>query len=185
MIEVLSQPWPWWVAGPLIGLMVPTMILLKRRFGISKSMRHMCAAAVPESATALAYDWRRVGGWNLVFAAGVFVGGMLTALLLPGSGEVAISPNTRAALENLGITNFAGLAPVEIFGWDQLASTAGFLAMIAGGFLVGFGSRVADGCTSGHAITGMAELKVSSLVTVVGFFVGGLFVTYAVLPVIL
>ena len=185
MIEVLSQPWPWWVAGPLIGLMVPAMILLKRRFGISKSMRHMCAAAVPTTATMLAYDWRRVGGWNLVFVAGVFAGGTLTALLLPGSDEVAISPNTRAALEQLGITNFSGLAPVEIFAWDRLASTAGFLAMIVGGFLVGFGARVADGCTSSHAITGLAELKVSSLVTVIGFFAGGLFVTYVVLPVIL
>jgi uncharacterized membrane protein YedE/YeeE len=181
----LSHPWPWYVAGPLIGLMVPIMVLLKRRFGISTSMRHMCAAAVPSAADWFRYDWRKQGGWNLLFVAGIFLGGVLAATFRPGGDEVAISPATRAALEDVGIRDFTGMSPVDIFAWRNLGTLAGFLSMVVGGFLVGFGARVADGCTSGHAITGMAEFKASSLVTVAGFFAGGLFITYVVLPVIL
>jgi hypothetical protein len=165
--------------------MVPAMMLLQRRFGISTSLQHLCAATVPGSASLFSYDWRREGGWNLAFVSGVLLGGVLTALVVPGPDEVAIAAATREALRDLGITNFAGLAPTEIFAWDRLGTLAGFLSMVGGGFLVGFGARVAGGCTSGHAITGMAELRASSLVTVLGFFAGGLFVTYLVLPVIL
>ena len=88
MLETISQPWPWYVAGPLIGLMVPTLILLKRRFGISTSLRHACAATAPRSASFFDYDWRSEGGWNLVFVAGVFLGGILSAVALPGPEAV-------------------------------------------------------------------------------------------------
>lgn len=185
MLETLSQPWPWYVAGPLIGLMVPAMILLKRRFGVSTSLQHVCAATVPRSAELFRYDWRREGGWNLTFVAGIFFGGILTAVVIPNSGDVAIAETTRAALQGIGITQFHGLAPADIFAWDRLGTLVGFVSMVVGGLLVGFGARMAGGCTSGHAITGMAELRASSLVAVLGFFAGGLTVTYFVLPALL
>jgi hypothetical protein len=170
------------VAGPLIGLLVPVMTLLDRRFGISSSLTHACAAVAPTSAEFFNYDWWRVGGWNLVFVAGVFLGGVFSATVIPGSGDIAISAATREALTGIGIHDFHGLAPAEIFAWDRVGTVAGLVSMLLGGFLVAFGARVAGGCTSGHAISGMAELRLSSLVTVLGFFAGGLTITYFVLP---
>jgi uncharacterized membrane protein YedE/YeeE len=172
------------VAGPLIGLMVPALVLLNRRFGVSTSMMHVCAATIPASADAFQYNWRRDGAWNLFLVGGVAVGGLIAAQLLP-AGPIDLAPATVEALEELGLTRFDGLAPPEIFAWDRVGTPVGFLSMVVGGFLVGFGARVAGGCTSGHAISGMAEMKASSLVSVIGFFIGGLTVTYLVLPAIL
>ncbi len=185
MFGVSEGPWPWYVAGPLIGLMVPLMILLKRRFGISTSLQRVCAAAVPKSASLFDYDWRSIGGWNVTFALGVALGGTLAALALPAGDVVAIAAATREALTGLGLSDMRGLAPAQIFSWQALGTWPGFMSMVVGGFLVGFGARVAGGCTSGHAISGIAELRAASVVTVVGFFIGGLTITYLARPALL
>lgn len=57
--------------------------------------------------------------------------------------------------------------------------------MVIGGFLVGFGTAYAGGCTSGHAIAGLADRQAASLLAVCGFFAGGLTCTYLVLPLVL
>ncbi len=185
MYEAATGPWPWYVAGPLIGLLVPVLHLLGRRFGVSSSLRHACAAMVPGKAEYFRYDWRSEGGWNLIFVFGILLGGVAAATLLPSAAEVDLAPATRAALETLGLHDFGGLAPSELFAWDRLASVGGFMAMVVGGFLVGFGTRYANGCTSGHAITGLAELRLSSLGAVLGFFAGGLAATHFLLPLVL
>jgi len=63
-------------------------------------------------------------------------------------------------------------------------SLKGFLVLAFGGLMVGFGSRYAGGCTSGHAISGLSDLQIQSLIAVAGFFIGGLLMTYFVLPLI-
>jgi uncharacterized protein len=190
MIDALAAPWPWYVAGPLIGLIVPLLLLVGGKvFGISANLRHMCAAApTPRrlKPSFLRYDWKRTGGWNLVFILGVGLGGFLSVTLLgmPDAGG-SISEATRADLMALGIEDFSGLVPADLFSWQWLLSPRGLLVLVGGGFLVGFGARYAGGCTSGHAISGLADLQLPSLVAVLGFFAGGLLVTFGILPLIL
>ena len=185
MIDVLSQPWPWWVAGPLVGLVVPLLLWAGGEFGISSNLRHICAAALPTRNDFFAYDWKAKGGWNLVFALGIVLGGALAGSLLASPDPtIAISAATTADLQAIGIQNLDGLAPSEVFSWAGLASFPGFIMIVVGGFLVGFGARYAGGCTSGHAISGLANLQLPSLIAVLGFFAGGLAATWFVLPLL-
>lgn len=181
---------PWYVAGPLIGLIVPMLLLFGGKvFGLSSNLRHACAAVpAPESLkpSFLRYNWMRTGGWNMMFAFGIALGGLISVVLLgvPDAGA-AISTATQDDLAGLGITDLSGLVPAELFSWTALASPLGLILIVAGGFFVGFGARYAGGCTSGHAISGLADLQLPSLVAVMGFFAGGLFVTYVILPLLL
>jgi uncharacterized membrane protein YedE/YeeE len=180
----MPHPLPWYVAGPLIGLMVPGLLLLGNRpFGFSSNFRHLCAAVAPPGVEFFRYDWRREGGWNLAFLGGLFLGAAISWRLAPF--DVALAPATVDALRGLGITDFTGLAPRELFAWTTLFTPTGLFAMVAGGFLVGFGTAWAGGCTSGHAITGLADWQLASLVAVIGFFAGGLLCTYLLLPLVL
>jgi uncharacterized membrane protein YedE/YeeE len=184
MFDVISRPWPWYVAGPLIGLFVPVLLLLgNRQLGVSSNLRHLCAAIAPGGVEFFRYDWKKTGLWNLAFLAGVFVGGFLGARVL-GAGDVAINPETKATLARLGVHDFAGLAPREIFSWSKLQTLRGAVSIVGGGLLVGFGTAYAGGCTSGHAISGLAVLERASFVAVIGFFAGGLLCTYFILPLL-
>jgi uncharacterized membrane protein YedE/YeeE len=186
VIETLSQPWPWYVAGPLIGLTVTLLLLVGgKSFGVSSSLRHVCAATVPGKSSFLRYDWYRTGLWNLLFVAGMILGGVLAGAFLSTDQPVAISEATQADLAELGLASESGLLPSEIYSLAALGTPAGFLILVGGGFLVGFGARYAGGCTSGHAITGLANLQLPSLVAVLGFFAGGLIATHFLLPLIL
>ncbi|MGA2728431.1 MAG: YeeE/YedE thiosulfate transporter family protein [Terracidiphilus sp.] len=182
MTTWFNQEWPWYVAGPLIGLFVPALLIVGNRvFGISGSLSHLCAAIAPGKIPYFRYDWRRAGLWNLVFVAGVFLGGFL-ASHLGGPQNVSISAATRETLSRWGIHDFSGVAPRELFTWHALLTLRGFVSVVVGGFLVGFGTAYAAGCTSGHAISGLANLQLPSLVAVIGFFAGGLAATYFILP---
>lgn len=186
MLDWLTQPWPWYVAGPIIGLFVPALLLFGgKQFGISANLRHMCAATVPSGLDFLKYDWKKNGLWNLVFVVGVALGGFLAVTWLGGMTQVSLASDTVAALSKLGIQDFSGLVPSDLISWSGLASGPGLVLILGGGFLVGFGARYAGGCTSGHAISGLADLQLPSLVAVVGFFAGGLLVTYVLLPILL
>ena len=186
----MQDPWPWFVVGPLIGLIVPALLLLGGKvFGLSANLRHACAALpAPSSAkpSFLRYDWRRSGLWNLAFAAGIGVGGFVgIQLLSDAQAPLTLSSATISALGDLGLTDLRGFVPAELISWASLWTPAGALMVLGGGFLVGFGARWAGGCTSGHAISGLADFQLPSLVAVVGFFVGGLVVTHLVLPLLL
>jgi len=180
------QPWPWYVAGPLIGLFVPALLLIgNRMFGISGNLRHVCAAVLPSRAAFFQYDWRRVGGWNLAFAIGILLGGVLVGFTIPSGAEIALSPAARESIGALGIRDFSGMVPGELFSWSSLLTVRGLVMMVGGGVLVGFGTAYAGGCTSGHAIAGLADFQLPSLVAVIGFFAGGLFGTWVLLPLLL
>lgn len=186
MPSILLRPWPWYVAGPLLGLFAPLLLWLgNRSFGVSSNLRHVCAALLPRRIPYFAYDWRREGGWNLAFVAGIVVGGVLAGAVFRNPEPVAISASTKAALGALGVTDFTGLVPRQLFGWASLATLRGWLLLAGGGFLVGFGTAYAGGCTSGHGITGVADLQVPSFIALAGFFVGGLAGTFLLLPLVL
>ena len=180
----MPHPLPWYIAGPLIGLVVPALLLIgNKAFGISSNFRHLCSAIAPCGLEFFCDDWKKAGLWNLVFFAGVFTGAAIAAWVAPPT--VQIAPHTVDALRALGIHDFTGLAPHELFAWSSLLTLRGFVSIIVGGFFVGFGTAYAGGCTSGHAIAGLADGQLASLVAVCGFFAGGLATTFLLLPRIL
>ncbi len=185
MLELLQQPWPWYVAGPLIGLTVPALLLVgNKALGISSSLRHVCAACLPAGVPFLNYNWR-AETWNLVFVLGIALGGCIGYRLLGHPDVVGISAATvRDLRAEMHLTDFTGLLPRELFALDNLANWKGWVFLVLGGFLVGFGTRYAGGCTSGHAISGLSNLQWVSLVAIVGFFAGGLVMTWFIYPLL-
>jgi uncharacterized protein len=187
LLEFLKEPWPWYIAGPLIGLMVPLLLILdNRQFGVSSTMRDFCAAVLPRSNRIkyFSYDLKNEI-WRNLLVLGVLIGGTICVCLLNNHQPVHISAKTTEELKSLGINDFSSLAPKDIFGFSSLGKWHALIFITAGGFFVGFGTRYADGCTSGHAITGLSLLAPSSIVAVLGFFAGGLISTYFLLPLIL
>jgi uncharacterized membrane protein YedE/YeeE len=185
ILEWLRQPWPWYVAGPLIGLTVPALLLLgNKSFGISSSLRHICAACVPAKIPFFQYDWKKEV-WNLFFVAGILLGAFLVYLFLQNPEPVQINPKLTEELSQYGITNYNGLVPADLFNWSTVLSLKGLIMMVGGGLLVGFGTRYAGGCTSGHAIMGLSNLQWPSLVATISFMAGGFIVANLVLPFIL
>jgi hypothetical protein len=185
VVHFLQQPWPWYVAGPLIGLTVPALLLLgNKSFGISSSLRHLCAACLPARVPFFRYDWKREA-WNLYFVGGILLGGLLAAALLTSPEPAPVHPALRAELAAYGITRFDGLLPADLFNWRALLTLRGFLLMGVGGFCIGFGTRYAGGCTSGHSITGISTLQWPSVVATLCFMAGGFLVAHLVLPLIL
>ena len=182
LFDYLRQPWPWYVAGPLIGLTVPALLLLgNKSFGISSSLRHLCAACLPAKIPFFSYDWKRQS-WNLLFVLGIFIGGILSATLLPNPEPLIVAESTKQDLAAFGITKFDSLMPEEIFIWENLFSLKGLFFFVIGGFLVGFGTRYAGGCTSGHSIMGISNLQWPSLVATIFFMLGGFTMTHVLLP---
>lgn len=185
IIEWLKQPWPWYISGPLIGLMVPGLLLVgNKSFGISSSLRHICAACIPAKIPFFQYDWKKEI-WNLFFVTGILLGGLVVALFLQNPNPVDVNPRLIGELEHYGITDYNGLVPSELFNWNSLLTLKGVLMIVVGGLLVGFGTRYAGGCTSGHAIMGLSNLQLPSLVATISFMAGGFFVANFILPWIL
>ena len=182
MLEFIKQPWPWYVAGPLIGLTVPLLLLIgNKSFGISSSLRHICAACMPAKIPFFNYNWKKEA-WNLFFVAGIAIGGIVATFLLSNPDPIKLNPQTVSDLQALGVKDFAHLLPTDIFSFDNLFTLQGFTFMVLGGFLVGFGTRYAGGCTSGHSIMGLSNLQWPSLVATISFMVGGFIMTWLILP---
>lgn len=185
MIAFLNQPWPWYIAGPLIGLTVPALLLAgNKTLGISSALRHACAACLPAKIPFFNYDWKKEA-WNLFFVAGIFIGAMLVNLFFGNNDPVAVDPRLMAELRQYGFNTPRALLPGELFSWEQLFTTRGFFFIVLGGFLVGFGTRYAGGCTSGHAIMGLSNLQWPSLIATISFMVGGFLMANLILPFIL
>jgi len=185
MLEFFGKPWPWYISGPLLGLMVPLLLFLgNKQFGVSSSLRHLCAITIPKKPKYLDYNWKEFA-WNLALISGVIAGAVIAVLFLKGDATPQISLETKALLAQWGILDIKGLAPSSLFSLENLLSLPSLIILVAGGFLIGFGTRYAGGCTSGHAIMGLSLLNLGSLVAVVGFFIGGLVMSHFILPWIL
>ncbi|MCR9141501.1 MAG: YeeE/YedE family protein [bacterium] len=184
----VGTAWPWYIGGPLIGLVVPALLYFgNKHFGVSSSLRHLCRAVLPEKMRAgvpyFQYSLSE-NSWNLVFVFGMLAGGWLGANLLGTPETLTITQGTSQALAAYGISGAGGLAPIEIFSVDGLFTLPGFILIVVGGFLVGFGTRYANGCTSGHAIMGLSLLSPTSLIATASFFIGGILMTYFGFPLI-
>jgi uncharacterized membrane protein YedE/YeeE len=185
MIEILSGPWPWYVAGPLIGLTVPVLLILgNKTFGISSSLRHICAACLPANIPFFKYNWKNEL-WNLFFVLGIFIGGLISFLFLKNPNPIQLNPQLINELNQFGIHDFNSLIPMDLFSFNNLLSLKGFFLMVVGGFMVGFGTRYAGGCTSGHSIMGLSSLQLSSLIATICFMLGGIIAANFLLPLLL
>ncbi len=185
MLEFLKQPWPWYAAGIVIGLIVPALLILgNKHFGISANLRHICAACFPSNIPFFKYNWKKET-WNLFFVAGILAGAFLASHFLTGTEPMEVHPALVAELKTYGIYDHGKLVPPEIFSWDALFTPRGFILLVGGGFLVGFGTRYAGGCTSGHSIMGLSNLQLPSLIATICFMAGGFFVANLVLPLIM
>lgn len=185
MLEFIQQPWTWWVSGALISAIMFLLIFFGQSFGFSANLRTICSAAGGgKFVKFFDFNWRSQI-WNLVFLIGAILGGFITHQFLSNGEPVQISENTINDLAQLGIETPTSAQPDELFSLEVLFTLKGFLILAIGGLLVGFGSRYAGGCTSGHAISGLSDLQLPSLIAVIGFFAGGLLMTYVLLPLIL
>ena len=185
MTELIKHTWPWYIAGPLIGLTVPILLIIgNKSFGISSSLRHICAACIPANIPFFKYDWKKEI-WNLFFVTGIFLGGMLAVHFFKNPMPLEVNSKLVQELNGYGITSYNNLVPTELMNWESLLTLRGFLLMVGGGFLVGFGTRYAGGCTSGHAIMGLSTLQLPSLIATISFMVGGFIMANLILPLIL
>jgi len=185
MLDLLKSPWHWAAAGVFIGLIVPTLLLIgNKHFGISSSLRHLCAACLPARIPFFHYDWKKEI-WNLFFVGGILVGAILATVFLKNPAPIEIAPTLSNDLASYGVTHIDGLMPTDLFSFESLFTLRGFILMVVGGFLVGFGTRYAGGCTSGHAIMGLSNLQWPSLVATICFMIGGFVMTNLILPFIL
>jgi uncharacterized membrane protein YedE/YeeE len=184
-MEYILQPWPWYMSGPLIAIVMFLLLYYGRTFGMSSNLRTLCAiGGAGKRVEFFRFDWKSQK-WNLVVVLGAIVGGFIAHEFLSNPINMDLSQNTVTDLKTLGFSNIGEtLLPPELFSWDAVFSIKGFLILVVGGFLVGFGTRYAGGCTSGHAITGLSSLQLPSLIAVIGFFIGGLIMINFIYPIL-
>ncbi len=185
MLELIRQPWPWYVAGVIIGLTVPYLLIIgNKTFGLSSSLRHVCAACIPAGIPFFRYAWKKEA-WSLFFVGGIALGAYIAVHWLSDPAPIRLAASTSERLAAQGLIDTSSLMPAEIFSWSSLFTLRGFLFMVVGGFMVGFGTRYGGGCTSGHAIMGLSSLQWPSLVATIMFMLGGVVMTWLILPLLL
>jgi hypothetical protein len=184
-MDFILQPWPWYVAGAMIALVMFLLFYLGKAFGVSSNLETICAmGGAGKLVDFFKFDWK-AKSWNLMFILGAVIGGFITYQWLTPDEIVLLNPQTVQDLSDIGFENAgAQFLPDEIFGLETMFSLKGFLILLVAGVLVGFGTRYAGGCTSGHAITGLSNMELPSLISVIGFFIGGLIMTWVLLPLI-
>ncbi len=184
-MDWIYEPWPWYVSGPLIALIMFILLFLGKQFGMSSNLRTMCSiGGAGKASDFFRFDWKKER-WNLMVVVGAVIGGFLASQYM-SNNTVEINPAVARQLsEDYGIDS-AGDAylPPEIFAAEQLGDPFVLAVLILGGFMVGFGARYAGGCTSGHAISGLSNLQLPSLIAVAGFFIGGLVMVHLLYPLI-
>ncbi|WP_372974330.1 YeeE/YedE family protein [Muriicola sp.] len=184
-MDYILQPWPWYVSGPLIALVMLALIYFGKTFGMSGNLRTLCTmGGADRFAPFFKFDWKSEI-WNLTVVLGAVIGGFIAVFYLSDGSVIDLNPKTVEKLGTLGFEDAGGsLLPPELFDWANVLTPKGLLILLGGGFLVGFGTRYAGGCTSGHAITGLSNLQWPSLVAVIGFFIGGLIMNHFLYPLI-
>ena len=184
-MNYILEPWPWYVSGPCIAIVMYLLLYFGRTFGMSSNLRTICSiGGAGKKVSFFDFDWK-AQKWNLIVVLGAMVGGFIAHHFLSNHTNIDLNQQTIADLNNLGFKNVGtSLLPPELFDWKNVFSIKGILILTIGGFLVGFGTRYAGGCTSGHAITGLSSLQLPSLIAVIGFFIGGLIMIHFIYPIL-
>ncbi|MBE0392278.1 hypothetical protein HNQ02_001250 [Flavobacterium sp. 7E] len=184
-MTIFFQTWPWYISGFIIGLIMLSLIYFGKSFGMSSNLRSMCTIMGAGKRTKFFdFDWKSQR-WNLIVVLGAMLGGFVAVNFMSDPSNVTINPKTIAQLAAFGIDAPNGkLAPDVLFGLQAFQSPKSIAILLVGGLLIGFGTRYAGGCTSGHAISGLSNLQIPSLKAVIGFFIGGLIMAYLIFPLI-
>lgn len=183
-MEFFLQPWPWYISGFLIACTMLVLLLMGKKFGMSSNLKTFCAVCGAGKASSFfRFDWKS-DRWNLLVVVGAMLGGFVASHYLSNGEMPAISEATKASLTSLNISTENEYLPKELFSISALSDTKTILILIVGGVLIGFGARYAGGCTSGHAISGLSNLQLPSLIAVIGFFIGGLVMVHLLFPLI-
>jgi uncharacterized membrane protein YedE/YeeE len=184
MLDFFLHPWPWWLSGIVISAVMFFLLYFGQSFGFSSNLRTICSmSGLGKRTKFFDFNWK-TQTWNLVFLVGAIIGGFIAKEFLSTDAPLILSKATVSDLSELGIAAPKGIQPEELFSWDAVFTIKGFAILAFGGLMVGFGSRYAGGCTSGHAISGLSDLQVPSLIAVIGFFLGGLAMTHFIMPLI-
>lgn len=147
--------WAGWVGGIGIGVYaVFQLALLGKPLGVSTGYGNLCGAVTKQPFFHRG-PYQSLNNWRLWFIIGLPLGGLLAALASPGAISISFAMGTL----------YDGVLPATLWGKGAL--------VFLGGVMMGYGARLADGCTSGHAIAGLSLLNWPSLVAAAGFFVGG------------
>ncbi|MBL4905713.1 MAG: YeeE/YedE family protein [Flavobacteriaceae bacterium] len=171
-MDWIYEPWPWYVSGPIIAFIMFLLLMVDKNFGMSANLRTMCTiCGAGKKVDFFKFDWK-TQRWNLVIVLGAIIGGFIASNYLSNDLAVAINPETIETLKSLGFES-AGTQylPVELYGNNVFSDPKSLAILAIGGLMVGFGARYAGGCTSGHAISGLSELQLPSLIAVIGFFI--------------
>lgn len=184
IIKFLSNPWPWYVSGPAITAILAILVFSGKTFGFSANLSNICSMfGLGKQVEYFNFSWKNQS-WNLWFLVGSIIGGYIAIHFLQSPTPIKLSSTTITDLQKLNVSFDGYLEPASIFNWNFLLTVRGMIVFLGGGFLIGFGTRYAGGCTSGHAITGLSSLQLPSLIAVIGFFIGGLFTTHFLYPII-
>jgi uncharacterized membrane protein YedE/YeeE len=185
MMDFISQTWHWSISGFLIGIVMLLLIYFGKHFGMSSNLRSLCSmTGVGKHVSFFDWDWKSQR-WNLIVVLGAMLGGFVAVHFLSDASNVAINPETITQLSKFSIEAPDGkLAPNSMFGLEAFHSPKMIFILLTGGILIGFGSRYAGGCTSGHAISGLSNLQLPSLKAVIGFFIGGLVMAHFIFPLL-
>ncbi len=184
-MDWILEPWPWYISGPLIAFIMFLLLMVDKNFGMSSNLRTLCTiCGAGKKADFFKFDWK-AQRWNLIVVLGAIIGGFIGSHYLSNDTSVILNPEVVENLQTMGFES-AGKAylPTELFDMSALSNIKSLAILIIGGFLVGFGARYAGGCTSGHAISGLSNLQMPSLIAVIGFFIGGIFMIHVLFPLI-
>ncbi|WP_405609796.1 YeeE/YedE family protein [Polaribacter sp. Asnod1-A03] len=184
-MDFILQPWAWYVGGPLIAISLLLYFYFGKNFGASTNFETLCTiAGADKFSDYFKKDWKD-RDFALMFVIGLIIGGFISAYFLTPDKSIDLNPKTVQELTDLGFANVGNqYFPDEIFSEEVVFSLKGFLILIVSGVLIGFGTRYAGGCTSGHAITGLSNLEIPSLLAVIGFFIGGIIATWFIIPIL-
>ncbi len=183
LLEWIKQPWPWYVSGPLIAFVMLALTYFGKGFGMSSNLRTLCTiGGADKFSDFFKFDWKNEL-WNLVVAQGAILGGFVAYFYLNDAQAINISEATKESLHNYGFSNpGASMVPSEFFSWEAVQDPKIIATLLVAGLFIGFGTRYAGGCTSGHAISGISNLQIASVVAVIGFFTGGLIMVHLIFP---
>ena len=184
-MDFIFQPWPWYVSGLLIAFILLLFFYFGKNFGVSSNLETLCTLAGADKVS----DYFKIDikqkKWSLVFLVGLVIGGYIGRSVLSYTPAIDLNPETISDLQQLGFEYKAeSYMPPELFSLESMLSVKGLMLLLIAGFFIGFGTRYADGCTSGHAITGLSSLQLPSLLAVIGFFIGGLCMVWLIFPLI-
>lgn len=181
-MDKILAPWPWYVSGPLISLCMFLLLYLGKRFGVSSNLKTICAiSGAGKTASFFRFDWKK-DIWNLLVVFGATIGGFIAVNFLSDGQNPDLNPKTISQLKELGFQSAGDVyLPSELYNFEDPKA---ILLLLIAGILIGFGSRYADGCTSGHSISGLSNLQIPSLLATIGFFIGGLIMVHFIFPFI-